>query len=386
MKNVEQGLPDSTTKTRAFANGHAVIIGIANYLSVCPLPATVLNDARDVTKILTTDAYCGYVPRNVSLLLDGDATLVRIREALDHVAKFSGPDDTVVIFFSGHGALLGDSDDPISAILPVDCDGQELDSSCLSETEFSAALQQIPARRLVVLIDACHSGGAGSFKVHGRIKRQALRFSEKSLGRLAQGAGRVLMASSRANETSLVLSGARNSVFTEHLLEILRGRGRTSGDGVIRVFDIFNHVAERVRHTVPGRQHPIFKASDLEDNFPVALDRGGMKSDIPSNPSESSSDIWDRLGNIMPELYPIGPIDQEIWMRAGGDLSRLRLTGTGRANWFAALRALRQGGGGSGIRKEHLVEAALDDYPHHPELISLLKNCQNQQSAGAPNT
>ena len=141
---------------------------------------------------------------------------------------------------------------------------------------------------------------------------------------------------------------------------------------MIRVFDIFNHIAERVRHTVPGHQHPIFKASDLEDNFPVALDRGGMKSDIPSRPSASTSDIWERLGNIMPELYPMGPTDQEIWVRAGGDLSRLRLSGTGRANWFAALRTLRQGGGGSGIRKEHLVEAALDDYPHHPELTVLL--------------
>ena len=372
MKNVEQGLPDSATKTRTFANGHAVIIGIANYLSVSPLPETVLNDARDVASVLTSDAYCGYNHRNVCLLLDGNATLARIQEALSFVAKSSGPDDTVVIFFSGHGALLDDSDDPLSAILPVDCDGRTLDSSSLSETEFSAALRQISARRLVVLIDACHSGGVGSFKAEGPSKLQMLRFSEKSLDRLAQGSGRVLMASSRASETSLILQGVRNSVFTGHLLEILRGRGRTSGDGVIRVFDIFNHVAERVKRTVPGHQHPIFKASDLEDNFPVVLDRGGLKSDIPSNPSESSPDIWERLGNIMPELYPMGPTDQEIWVRAGGDLSRLRLSGTGRASWFAALRTLRQGGGGSGIRKEHLVEVALDDYPHHPELTVLL--------------
>ena len=372
MKNVEQGLPDSTTKTRTFVNGHAVIIGIANYLSVSPLPETVLNDARDVASVLTSDAHCGYNHRNVCLLLDGNATLARIQGALSFVAKSSGPDDTVIIFFSGHGALLGDSDDPLSAILPVDCDGRTLDSSSLSETEFSAALRQISARRLVVLIDACHSGGAGSFKVEGSPKLQTLRFSEKSLDRLSQGTGRVLMASSRASETSLVLQGARNSVFTGHLLEILNGRGRTSGDGVIRVFDIFNHVAERVKRTVPGRQHPIFKASDLEDNFPVVLDRGGMKSTIPSAAPGVKPDVWERLGHIMPDLYPMGPIDQEIWVRAGGDLSRLRLGGTGRASWFAALRTLRHGGGGPGIRREYLIGAALDDHPHHPELTALL--------------
>ena len=74
-----------------------------------------------------------------------------------------------------------------------------------------------------------------------------LGYNEKSLGRLAQGTGRVLIASSRASENSWVLPSARNSVFTSHLLDALRGRTRTSGDGVIRVFEIFNHVAEMVK-------------------------------------------------------------------------------------------------------------------------------------------
>ena len=369
---MEQDLAGWTTKSEAFAKGHAVVIGVASYQSVSPLPEAVLNDARDVAAILTSDAYCGYANRNVRLLLDGDATLAQIRNALHLLAKSSGADDSVVIFFSGHGALLSESDGPVSAILPIDCDGRTLDSTSLSEAEFSAALRRISARRLVVLIDACHSAGAGSFKAQESTKLQALCFSEKSLDRLAQGTGRVLMASSRASETSLILRGARNSVFTQHLLEILRGQGRTSGDGVIRVFDIFNHISEMVKRTVPGQQHPVFKASDLEDNFPVALDRGGMKSVVSSTVSEAILDVQKRLENVMSDLYPMGPIDQEIWVRAGGDLSRLHLSGTGRTNWFAALRTLRQGGGGIGIRRESLVRAALDDYPHHLELTALL--------------
>ena len=371
-ENVKQDLPNSETATEAFANGHAIVVGVANYLNVPPLPETVLNDAHDVAAILTSNAHCGYVNRNVRLLLNENATLVKMREALDSLARTSSTDDTVVIFFSGHGSLLDDSDDPASAILPIDCDGRTLDSTSLSEAEFSAALRRISARRLVVLIDACYSAGAGNFKAQESAKLQALRFSEKSLDRLAQGTGRVLMASSRASEISHVLRGARNSVFTQHLLEILRGQGRTSGDGLIRVFDIFNHVSKMVKRTMPGQQHPVFKASDLEDNFPVALDRGGMKSAVSSTASEATLDVQKQLENVMSDLYPMGPIDQEIWVRAGGHLSRLRLSGTGRTNWFAALRTLRQGGGGIGIRRESLVRAALDDYPHHPELTALL--------------
>lgn len=351
-----------------FATGHAIVIGVANYKNVQPLPDSVLNDARDVAAVLKAKEYCGYDERNVHLLLDDDATLERIRAALASVAGASRPDDTVVIFFSGHGANLGNPADPESALLPVECDPRTLDTTSLSEPEFSAALQRFPAQRLLVLIDACHSAGAGSFKA----ALPALGYSEKSLGRLAQGTGRVFIASSRASEKSLVFLSARNSVFTSHLLDALRGQAWTSGDGLIRVFELFNHISEMVKRKVPGRQHPVFKANDLEDNFPVALHRAGVKS-TPSPPvSTADPDIWSQLGAIMPTLYPAGPMDQEIWSRAGGDPSRLHLNETGRTAWFRAIGTLQRGGGGSGIRRETLIRTALEDYPHHPTLSALL--------------
>ena len=371
-EGVDEVLPNVAKVAGSFATGHAVVIGVANYRNASPLPDAVLNDARDVAAVLKSNVYCGYEPRNVHLLLDGDATLERIRAALASVAGNSGPDDTVVIFFSGHGARLGDPADPESALLPVECDGQSLAPTSLSEAEFSSALRRFAAQRLLVLIDACHSGGAGSFKGRRAGELSALGYSEKSLGRLAQGSGRVLIASSRANEESIVFSNVRNSVFTSHLLDALRGRAWTRGDGVIRVFEIFNHVSEMVKREVPGRQHPVFKASDLEDNFPVALDRGGVKSDAPASVSGADPEVWSQLGEIMPDLYPAGPTDQEIWARAGGDPSRLHLNDTGRVAWFKALSTLRRGGGGSGIRRENLIGTALEDYPHHRALTALL--------------
>ncbi|WP_318875052.1 effector-associated domain EAD1-containing protein (plasmid) [Sinorhizobium meliloti] len=74
----------------------------------------------------------------------------------------------------------------------------------------------------------------------------------------------------------------------------------------------------------------------------------------------------------MADLYPAGPTDQDIWLRAGGDLSRLKLGGTGRAAWFAALRTLSQGGGGSNISKRSLIEAALVEFPNHKRLSELI--------------
>lgn len=352
-----------------FDKGRALVIGVANYDEVNSLPEAVLNDARDVASVLKSSDYCGFPAANVRTLLNDQATLSAITGALDDLASAARPDDTVVIFFSGHGARLLQGTVETSALVAFDSKLGDLKRTTLSEADFSAALSQIRARRLLVLIDACHAGGASVLKCD---LDEDIRFGfdEKSLQRLAAGTGRVIMASSRASETSLVLREARNSVFTGRLLEALRGKAKTTGDGLIRVFDVFNYVAEQVARSVPGRQHPIFKASDLESNFPIALERGGAKT-VYSQPGASAG--WRELETIMADLYPAGPNDQDIWARAGGDISRLKLNATGRANWFSAIRTLKLGGGGAGISRRALVEAALDDYPHHPELAALME-------------
>ncbi|WNZ79319.1 caspase family protein [Pseudomonas sp. P105] len=351
----------------AFDKGRALVIGIANYQEVSGLPDAVLNDARDVASLLKSNDYCGFPASNVQLLEDGQATLSGIKTALSDLASSVQPDDSVVIFFSGHGARIGQGSNTTSALIPFDTKLNDPQRTTFLEADFSAALVEIKAKRLVVLIDACHAGGAAVLK--GTSDVNVLPgFDEKSLQNLAAGVGRVIIASSRSSETSLVLSGARNSVFTSRLLEALQGKARTAGDGLIRVFDVFNYIAEHVAGTVPGRQHPIFKASDVEENFPVALECGGSKS-IALNTSQTTP--WRDLEQIMVDLYPAGPTDQEIWARAGGDISRLKLNGTGRANWFTALRTLKLGGGGVNINLRSLIEASMDDYPFHPELAAL---------------
>jgi uncharacterized caspase-like protein len=77
------------------------------------------------------------------------------------------------------------------------------------------------------------------------------------------------MASCRPDEVSWALSGMSNSLFTHYLLEALRGGGKTLGDGYVRVFDVFRHVADHV--PTRANQHPIFKAAAMEEDFPIAF-------------------------------------------------------------------------------------------------------------------
>jgi hypothetical protein len=88
--------------------------------------------------------------------------------------------------------------------------------------------------------------------------------------RLAKGMGRVIMASSRSDEESLVLRDMTNNPFTHYLLEAPRGNARTCGDGLIRILDVFDHVSEVVpacRPRIPSSRQPIWRTTFRDGSF-----------------------------------------------------------------------------------------------------------------------
>lgn len=264
----------------ALENAHALIVGIANYKKINPLPETVLKDAQDIYHLLVSPQHCGYVSDNVQLLLDSQATQDAMQEALSQLAQRSNAESSVLLYISSHGGQVEFGPHAGEYLLPVDADctsGSSLAQTAISGTKFTEALRAIPARKLVVIFDCCHAGGIGQPKdANAPVLKGGL--SDSYYDRLKQGTGRAILASSRSTESSYVLPEASNSLFTQHLLAGLQG-GIASDDGLIRIFDLFEYVQPKVTVDQPN-QHPIFKA-ELEENFPVALYLGGQKGVIP---------------------------------------------------------------------------------------------------------
>jgi len=263
-------------------NAHALVVGIANYQHINRLPPTVLKDAQDIHDLLIDPRHCGYPPDNVQLLLDGQATQAAIRQALADLAARSDRDSTVFLYISSHGGRIETGPHAGEYLLPVDAvytSAQSVAQTAISGAEFTEALRAIPARKVVVVFDCCHAGGIGQPKDATAPSIKA-GFSESYYDRLKEGRGRVILASSRSTESSWVLPGAENSLFTQHLLAGLRG-GITSDDGLIRIFDLFEYLQPRVTGDQPN-QHPIFKA-ELEENFPIALRLGGQAKAPPTD-------------------------------------------------------------------------------------------------------
>ena len=76
-------------------------------------------------------------------------------------------------------------------------------------------------------------------------------------------------------------------------------------------------------------------------------------------------DLHRLLVDVVCELYPRGPMDAEIWARAGGNPSKLDITGTGEQQWSAALQKIRYG---DRITASDLIAEMLKDYPRNDKL------------------
>ena len=256
-----------------------MVVGIADYHHINTLPR--VKDAQHIADLLSDPNYCGFPTDNVKLLLDGQATQAALRQGLGDLAGRSHADSTVLIFFSGHGGRIESGPHAGQYLLPVDTvypSVEDLARTAISGAEFTAALNAIPARKVVVIFDCCHSGGIGQPRDLAAPEFKAGLSESYYDEALKAGRGRVILASSRSTEYSYVLPGAEYGLFTEHLLGGLRG-GVASDDGLVRIFDLFEYLQPRVTKAHP-RQHPIFKA-ELEENFPVALYRGGARGIVP---------------------------------------------------------------------------------------------------------
>ena len=133
-------------------NTHALLIGIAAYQHVRPLPAAVINDVRSVHDVLIDPTLCAYPPENVTLLLDDQATQVAIRQPSLTWRQRPNRESTVLIYLSSHGGQITDGPHAGAYLLPVDArytSAEVLAASSIAGDDFAVALAAIPARQVV---------------------------------------------------------------------------------------------------------------------------------------------------------------------------------------------------------------------------------------------
>jgi uncharacterized caspase-like protein len=269
-----------------FARGYALLVGVGTtaYLP-WSLPVAV-KDVHALRAVLTDPTLCGYRDHDnhVRVLHDGGATRATILDGLAWLkAQTSAdPNATAIVFFSGHGCL--DKSNGRYYLISHDAKPHDIPGSALSSEDFTAALREVKARRLLAVVDACHAQGMATSKASATLLDLPVGMTQASvtegkgvLVALKEGEGRAVFSSSRDDQRSWIRSDGSLSVFTHHLLEALQGAGSMAGEAEVRLSNLMGYlgraVPASVRQIYSTDQVPFFDTAT--EDFPVALLRGG---------------------------------------------------------------------------------------------------------------
>lgn len=234
----------------------AVVVGIGRYDSAdIPDLDYARSDAQAVYDFLSSDAAGPF--DEILFLADEDATGAALREALFVFLQQADWDDLVVIYYAGHGAPDPHRPDNLY-LFPVDSDVHSLPATGFPMWDVKTAVRRhVPAERVIVFVDACHSAGTsqdGTGSVVGGADRNGIA---GGFANLFSPSRRLMMAAAGTEEFSF--EGPQwdgHGAFTYHLLEALHGGGDSNGDGVVTFTEAFEHIYGHVRSDTQGRQNP----------------------------------------------------------------------------------------------------------------------------------
>ena len=232
-----------------------------------------------------------YARAHVRVLTNAAASVRSIKSALSELSKMK-PHDVAVVFLGGHGFKQSGGSEMVFATGGVRVepkrrgaarfDGRSLREHGIGWTEVGGLLSKAKGR-LLVLLDACHSGDMSRELV---VPNNDLAHSLVSTER----AGAVVFAASKGRQVSYEPSGTRglsleatkrplvgkgdHGFFTGAVLAALGDAGTDlDGDGAIQLSELVDEVTRRVSKATDGKQTPWVARREMFGDFTLATAR-----------------------------------------------------------------------------------------------------------------
>lgn len=212
-------------------------------------------DARDLAAEVQRqqDTMKGFASVEVVPLIDAAATKQGFLAALQDLARKAQPEDTVLLFFAGHGLADGSrfyliphdlgyaGPRTAAGITPKLAD---IYAHGISDEELERALEPLDAGQILFIIDACNSGQA----LEAAEKRRG-PMNSQGLAQLAYEKGMYILTAAQSYQAALEATQLGHGLLTYTLLEEGLKQGladREPKDGNILTREWFNYATARV--------------------------------------------------------------------------------------------------------------------------------------------
>ena len=235
----------------------ALLIGVNQYIdpTIRNLNYAV-NDVQEMAALLQDLGYETVVVHDEVEEPFRTPTRDNIEAELKTLCQAAQREDLLLVYFAGHGVRIGEK----AFLLTREIRRATLSEKALTVQQIEMRVRRSAARRKVVLLDACHAGSdVGNRDLDTDFTLHAHELAE----------GYALIAASTAGQAAQEVAGLRSGVFTEHVLEALRGKADREDKGYVTVDDVKTYALTALRrwHVRSGRapQEPTSRLDGMGD-------------------------------------------------------------------------------------------------------------------------
>ncbi len=276
--------PETSTERPAF---WAVTVGTSDYSGSAIDLRFAAKDAADFTQALQLGAWrlFGKDSTHISLLTTDVSDRLphknTVRVAFDELKK-ARPKDVVVIYFSGHGVNAGGQDGDFyymtmdaSAVDASHLNDPYFGNYTISSAELTDWINAIPARKKVLILDACSSGQAAEDIMLAMNTQKDVPGSQiRALDRMKDRTGFYILAGSAANQVSYETSLYGQGVLTYALLrgmkgECLRIDGAEEYIDIKKLFEYAEDQVPKLAENIGGIQKPFSRGIEDRGSFDI---------------------------------------------------------------------------------------------------------------------
>jgi len=225
----------------------AVMVGVEKYTKANPLSFTV-NDVKQLSETLQSRG--DYKKEHLLEITDKGPTpetqpfKESILNGLSSWLSKAGPEDTMLVYFSGHG--FQDKAGKMY-LAPIDCDPKDPSATGIPIELVREKIAGCKAGLRVLVLDACHAGSEKGDTEPRELTTKDLQAVFENLE------GVVTLASCKANEKSLIWDDKQQSLFSYWFTQGLKGHADSDTNGAVDIDELYKYVERRVRRTADAR-------------------------------------------------------------------------------------------------------------------------------------